>query len=80
MEKGQYDLRGIAISENQIGKIIQANNADAKKKLTGGFSSQERKRILVERDAQNADKMDAQTQKVEDAQSWSRLPSKRRDN
>lgn len=54
MEKGQYDLRGIAISENQIGKIIQANNADAKKKLTGGFSSQERKRILVERDAQNA--------------------------
>ena len=54
MEKGQYDLRGIAISENQICKIIQANNADAKKKLTGGFSSQERKRILVERDAQNA--------------------------
>ncbi len=54
LEKSRYDLQGVAISENQISKKIQANNAEAEKKLGGAVSSQERKIILQERDRQNA--------------------------
>lgn len=65
MERGQYDLSGIAISESQIGKKIQANNAEAEERLNGAYSSKERKRILQERDAKNA-QLEAELQKLAD--------------
>lgn len=65
MERGQYDLSGIAISESQIGKKIQANNAEAEERLNGAYSSQERKKILQERDAKNA-QLESELQKLAD--------------
>lgn len=65
LEKGQYDLQGIALSESQISKKIQANNAEAAEKLNGTLSSREQKKILQERDAQNA-QLEAELQKLAD--------------
>lgn len=65
MERGQYDLQGIALSESQISKKIQANNAEAAEKLNGALSSREQKQIIQERDAKNA-QLDAELQKLAD--------------